>query len=100
MTREEAIRLLDPETTAKAIAEIQYYAGFIGKGVNKQAVTEACELAVKDMRKQTPMKPKRSSREIRYCEVWTCPSCGFTWSTRIVNFCYRCGQAKDWEGIE
>lgn len=40
MTREEAIRLLDPETTAKAIAEIQYYAGFITK--------EAAEAALKE----------------------------------------------------
>lgn len=52
MTREEAIRLLDPETTAEAIAEIKYYAGFNAKTASIQAITEACELAVADMRKQ------------------------------------------------
>ena len=31
MTREEAIRILDPETTGEALAEIEYYAGFSGK---------------------------------------------------------------------
>lgn len=52
MTREEAIRLLDPETTAEAIAEIEYYAGFNAKTASIQAITEACELAVEDMRRQ------------------------------------------------
>ena len=28
MSIEEAIRILDPETSADAIAEIEYYAGF------------------------------------------------------------------------
>ena len=31
MTREEAIRILDPETTGEAISEIEYYGGFSGR---------------------------------------------------------------------
>lgn len=50
MTREEAIRILDPETTAEALAEIEYYNGFSGKTAKVQAVSEACEIAVADMR--------------------------------------------------
>lgn len=38
MTREEAIRILDPETTVEALAEIEYYHGFNGRNAAVQAV--------------------------------------------------------------
>lgn len=40
MTREEAIRILDPETTGEALAEIDYYNGCIGRAAAVQAVEE------------------------------------------------------------
>ena len=50
MTVEEAIRILDPETSAEAIAEINYYSGFNrDKGIEK--VNEACIIACNIMRK-------------------------------------------------
>ena len=52
MTREEAIRILDPETTLEALAEIEYYNGFSGKTAAVQAVTDACILAVAAIREQ------------------------------------------------
>ena len=52
MTREEAIRILDPETTGEAIAEIEYYGGFNGKTAAVQAVSDACVLAVAALREQ------------------------------------------------
>ena len=52
MTREEAIRILDPETTVEAIAEIEYYGGFNGKTAAVQAVSDACMLAVAALREQ------------------------------------------------
>ena len=52
MTREEAIRILDPETTAEALAEIKYYAGFNGEAAVKKAVDDACILAVAAIREQ------------------------------------------------
>lgn len=52
MTREEAIRILDPETTAEALAEIEYYAGFRGKEAATKAVEDACILAVAALREQ------------------------------------------------
>ena len=52
MTREEAIRILDPETTAEALAEIEYYNGFNGKTAAVQAVSDACVLAVAALREQ------------------------------------------------
>ena len=51
MTKEEAIRLLDPETTAEAIAEIEYYAGFSGKKAAIHAIEDACVIAVTCMKK-------------------------------------------------
>lgn len=52
MTREEAIRILDPETTAEALAEIEYYAGLRGKEAAIKAVEDACILAVAVLREQ------------------------------------------------
>lgn len=52
MTREEAIRILDPETTAEALAEITYYAGFRGDAAVIKAVSDACILAVAALREQ------------------------------------------------
>lgn len=42
MTREEAIRILDPETTGEAISEIEYYGGFSGREAAVQALSDAC----------------------------------------------------------
>ena len=52
MTGEEAIRILDPETTGEALAEIEYYNGFNGKTAAVQAVSDACVLAVSALREQ------------------------------------------------
>lgn len=52
MTREEAIRILDPETTGEALVEIEYYNGFSGKTAALQAVSDACVLAVAALREQ------------------------------------------------
>ena len=57
-------------------------------------------LAIDALEKQIPKKPIKSDREIRYCEVWKCPSCGFEWSSRVVDYCYRCGQRIDWQEID
>lgn len=51
MTIQEAIRILDPDTTIEALAEIEYYAGFSGKKAKIHAVDEACEIAVEIMRR-------------------------------------------------
>ena len=87
MKPEEAI-----ETIKIAIAEVEWD--------YPMDYTVAFEEAIEALGKQTPKMPIKSDREIRYCEVWKCPSCGFEWSARVVDYCYRCGQRIDWEGIE
>ena len=52
MTREEAIRILDPVTTGEVISEIEYYGGFSGRTAAVQAVSDACILAVAALREQ------------------------------------------------
>lgn len=86
MTAKEAI-----EVIKVAIAEVEWeypldYAA-------------AFDEAVEALEKQVPKMPARSERQIRYCEVWKCPNCGFEWSSRVVDYCYRCGQAIDWSEV-
>ena len=52
MTREEAIRILDPDTMVETLAEIEYYGGFRGLTKAAQAVYDACILAVAALREQ------------------------------------------------
>lgn len=51
MTIENAIRILDPETTVQAMQEIEYYSGFSGKKAALSAMQEAHILACDIMRK-------------------------------------------------
>jgi len=65
MSIEEAIRILDLETSADAIAEIEYYAGF-NKDKPIEKVNEACVVACDVMKRYlklqkliTSIQPKR-----------------------------------------
>lgn len=46
MDIDEAIRFLDPKTTAKAIGEVEYYGGFNGQRKAIEKVNESCDIAV------------------------------------------------------
>lgn len=68
MTTQEAIRILDPETSADAIAEIKYNAGFDKDKVIKK-VDEACKLACNIMRKYSAIvKQLGEEREYSYAD--------------------------------
>ena len=51
MNIEQAIRILDPATTAEALGEIEYYGGLHGREKMVAACDEACRMAVQIMRK-------------------------------------------------
>ena len=51
MTINQAIRILDPETTAEELATIEYYGGLHGREKMVAACDEACRMAVQIMRK-------------------------------------------------
>ena len=93
MTNEEAMKILHPDTTLTALAEVEYYGGFNGQEAKIKAVEEACLLACEALEKQIPKKP--------YWEygVWHCKSCGLD-VFRDDAFCPICGQAIDWEDDE
>lgn len=57
MSIEEAIRILDLETSADAITEIKYYAGF-NKDKAIEKVEEACEVACRIMREYLKHKTR------------------------------------------
>lgn len=50
MTIEQAIRILDPETSAEALGEIEYCGGLHGYEKMMAACEEACRMAVEIMR--------------------------------------------------
>lgn len=61
MTINQAIRILDPDTSAEALGEIEYYGGLHGREKMVAACDEACRVAVQIMRKihgGTKMKKK------------------------------------------
>ena len=51
MTINQAIRILDPATTADELATIEYYGGLHGREKMVAACDEACRIAVGIMRK-------------------------------------------------
>lgn len=51
MTINQAIRILDPATTAEELAAIEYYGGFHGHEKMVAACDEAYRVAVRIMRK-------------------------------------------------
>lgn len=53
MTINQAIRILDPATSAEALGETEYYGGLRGKEKVLVACDEACRVAVQIMRKYT-----------------------------------------------
>ena len=56
MTLAEAKKILHPDTTLDAIAEIEYYAGFNGKDASLRAVNEACIVACEAIDKLEEIK--------------------------------------------
>ena len=79
-----AIRILDPETSAETLAEIEYYAGFRGEEAVTKAVDNACILGVAALRAQDERKwipvterlpeddlPKDTKKKMIRCLVYT-----------------------------
>lgn len=104
MTNQEAIRLLDPQTTREALAEIEYYAGFSGKDACIKAIEDACIVAIAAMKKQIPKKPTYEADgyadgELVY-DIRVCPNCGKHFEVDYYDFCPDCGQAIDWSEEE
>lgn len=93
MTVQEAIKILNPETSADALSEIEYYGGFSGNMAQIQAIIDASLVAIGCMEKQIPKKP---------IEKWIfgtpdeyCPICDGGLYHRQ-PYCDECGQVLEW----
>lgn len=65
MSIEEAIRILDPETSADAITEIEYYAGF-NRDKPIEKVNEACDVMREHLRDvETMFSDKECYEDLR-----------------------------------
>ena len=94
MPIEEAIKILDSETTADAVKDIEYYAGFNHEKVLEK-INEACEVAVEALKKQIA-QPANDEVGDRY--HWTsgrCPVCNTAIAARW-DYCQNCGQKVKW----
>lgn len=95
MTAAEAKRIIHPDTTIEALAEIENYGGFSGKEAQLAAVDEACLVACDALERRTPKKPYNLNT-LGDLSFGTCPSCGVSRNSGY-PYCGNCGQALDWE---
>jgi len=60
----------------------------------------ACEMGRAALKKLIPVKPIRKDT-LRYgVPVFECGECGNSFTGRISDYCYRCGQMIDWNKEE
>ena len=112
MTIKEAIMLLNPKTTASALAEIEYYNGFSGKEACIEAIEDACRLAIEALEKQMPKRTTYIHLNTRYThwgrvrhDQFRCCNCGLTKEfvdghASQYKFCPQCGLEIDWSDEE
>lgn len=85
MTFERAIEILETEYKENCAGD--------------DTVNEARRMGIEALKRQRAEKPLNSNRRVRYCEVFDCPNCGFSFSGRVIKYCYKCGQALDWRDV-
>ena len=88
MTREDAIKILNPATSFDALLGMDREEGI-------KVVEEACLLAVADIEKQIPKKVLIGKNMMTKEFAKYCPNCG-TILCCDWNYCFECGQAIDW----
>lgn len=56
---------------------------------------DAIEVAIKHLKKQIPVKPKREDNDRTYCPI--CRNPDIRWIKDFPDsYCWRCGQRLDW----
>nr|DAW63713.1 MAG TPA: hypothetical protein [Caudoviricetes sp.] len=103
MTYTEAKRILHPDTTREAIAEIEFLGGFNGEEKSREAVDEACIMACEALDKQIPERPAVLNQ--KGSKHFFCVACDKRLVSEIngelcagtkTRFCPACGQAIAW----
>lgn len=103
ISREKAIRILDPATSVEALAEIEYYAGFSDSMAVIKAMHDARRMGAEALRNERPKGRWvgiQSEKFIGYdewgepmyrlCSYYTCRKCGRKTVVKT-NFCPNCG---------
>lgn len=67
MTIDQAIRILDPETTTEELNKVYYYGGFCGNEAITAAINEATRIAVETMREYQKERQKMTLTE--FCKM-------------------------------
>lgn len=99
MKYEEAIKILHPDTTFMALAEVEYFGGFRGKEAKIKTVDEACVIACEALKKQIPKKliyEHEQSSPFGEDDYAYCPCCENPLPNGV-NYCEVCGQRLLWE---
>ena len=122
MDYQKAIEILHPDTTAKKLAEIEYFGGFSGREKKIEAVNEACIVACEAMKELQQYKALGTLEEVIAAverhnpkppnwhinpvmedgKLPVCPTCNkIMVRTEILGrtideHCVTCGQAIDW----
>ena len=76
MTYEEAMKILHPNTTLTALAEVEYYGGFNGQEAKIKAVEEACLLVCKDFYTKCQLCNHKIPGVVRDARMMFCPFYG------------------------
>lgn len=95
ITKEQAIEILDSETSLIAVEKLKYYAGFNQDKVVEQ-IQEAMDMGAYALKKTEAMKPVRVVMGVNDSTTDGCPLCGKEYF-EMVNYCPGCGQKIDWE---
>lgn len=97
MTAAEAKRIIHPDTTAEALAEIK------SQNAKVAAVDEACLVACAALDKQIPKKPTNFAIDDNGYAIYDCecPTCGQSHRELFpFGFCIHCGQKIYWGDIK
>ena len=89
MTREEAIRILDPETALQELGRIAYYGGFKHEHAIQKAIDEAVKLAIEALKE----RPKGRCTYCKDGKTFVGQSIIFCNDNKFhkINFCPNCG---------
>lgn len=94
MTKEQAIRILDADTSVEAVEELKYYAGF-NKDKVIDMIQEAMDMGAEALKKQIPKEPIPIITDDNEYICTICPTCQKR-NVEGFNYCPICGQAIDW----
>jgi len=102
MTNEEAVKCLNSDYGKYDCNDCRFYTIDESSPYKKCTNAEVYKIAIEAIKKQIPMKPdgKYTTCKCPVCGRRVRSGLGSSSYGRRDNFCQKCGQKLDWEGIE